>query len=439
MMIMSSGEMAASFSLGKVAYWHDMMRESDNIDRRLSGDNVVLADELKGQSIEAYTNEKFKHVIDEYNAKQRRKDRREINYVSWHNKQPNHCQLAYEYVMQVGNHENIGERYYNSTDEEKKYYHKFYTRLYSDMLEQFKKDYPHIHVLWAVVHFDEPNGTPHLHMGLQPVGEGYKTKLSQRLSVSKATELDGIQPLTKAEIEATGGPLAHLALDFKEKHLLPWIERFAKEINMPVKEPEHGLPHLDGRAFPVYMREQEQRAKELGMDKAQEEYDNLINAISNQRMQFLREQQEHGKVVRERAEELYRYEKQIQQRQQQNEYLQQQNDNLLQQNEDLQQRSEDEYNRLVDIMSDTNYISNLILFHETVRDEQPEYYNNLINDDTNAIEGEWLENQPSEPIQVLDDMFRKFDPLENDEYPEPDIDEIYPLPNKKNRDDHDDR
>ena len=62
-------EIGAGFSLGRVAYNHDMRigKLSNNIDPSRTKDNIVLVDNLKGKTIEEFIDAGMQKWIDEYN------------------------------------------------------------------------------------------------------------------------------------------------------------------------------------------------------------------------------------------------------------------------------------------------------------------------------------------------------------------------------------
>lgn len=63
-------QVGASFSTGRVAYKHDTRETiSPNVSKGLMGDDIILEDNLKGESIEDYTNKIMQPYIDEYNQK----------------------------------------------------------------------------------------------------------------------------------------------------------------------------------------------------------------------------------------------------------------------------------------------------------------------------------------------------------------------------------
>ena len=197
-----------SMSVGRVAILHDIRKEiSDNVDQTLITRNEIFIDKLKkyNYDLKAFTNDKFQKFIDEYNSKQSRPERRKtrsyVEMIEEENKKlinkaednkkkgikssvRKPTQLAHEYVLQIGNKDT------NSTltaDVEK---NKQYCR---EVLEEIEKKYPHVEVLLATYHADEPQGTPHMHILVQFTGEGYKQGLNKQISISKALEQDGFE------------------------------------------------------------------------------------------------------------------------------------------------------------------------------------------------------------------------------------------------------
>lgn len=199
--------MTVSMSIGRVAVMHDIRKEiSANVDVSLTHRNEILIDKLKDYdySIEAYTNAKFQPEIDKYNqgkkncrqihdtytqyiAKQNQKliEARERNHENGINKSPRATtKMCFEYVVQAGNCDTNSTK---TADIEQN--REFCFKVLMDMY--FK--YPHIDILLATFHADEPNGTPHMHIIVQFTGEGYKRGLNKQISMSKALELDGFE------------------------------------------------------------------------------------------------------------------------------------------------------------------------------------------------------------------------------------------------------
>ncbi len=234
-------EVGVSFSVGHLAYAHDIRKtHTANVDTTLSNDNVVLIDRLQGRTIEEYTNEKMQPYIDAYNAKQKRSDRK-INepYCSYFNSisSKKRGQLAYEAVMQYGEHDNIGGQFYEGKNREA--LKKEFTEVYAEELEAFQKMHPHLEVLWATIHFDEPEGTPHMHIGYQPIGEGYKQGLEKQISIGKALSLDGYDRLeNRSKAKDEGFQMQRMFRKVRE-HLK--VNVFS--LGYDLKEEEHGKKH----------------------------------------------------------------------------------------------------------------------------------------------------------------------------------------------------
>ena len=88
--------------------------------------------------------------------------------------------------LQFGNRDTNGTTAQSTNMEQNKYAAYLF-------LQKFQAKYPHMDILLATFHGDEPNGTPHLHLILQPTGENYKQGLEQQISLSKALECDGFE------------------------------------------------------------------------------------------------------------------------------------------------------------------------------------------------------------------------------------------------------
>lgn len=190
-----------SMSRGRTAIEHDLrVYTPNNVDSTMTKYNKVLVNKLGGKSLEEYTNEYMKPYIDEYNYKQKRSDRKKsydyaAKYVEEQNRKQasrqNYTagQIAYEYVIQ------FGDRNTMSVKEvvEKPYFLNDVTDMFQEFIEEYEKLYPHMNIILATVHMDEPKGTPHMHILVQPIGEGYKQGLSHQISLTKALACDGFE------------------------------------------------------------------------------------------------------------------------------------------------------------------------------------------------------------------------------------------------------
>ncbi len=130
--------------------------------------------------IEQAYHELFDEAQAEYNAKQKRKDRRIENYYE---KICNGDQEKpfYEVIFQVGNKDDMGATSENGALAKEildKFYHSFLERN------------PQLHVYSAHLHMDE--ATPHLHIDFIPFTTGSKRGLSTRVSLKQALADQGI-------------------------------------------------------------------------------------------------------------------------------------------------------------------------------------------------------------------------------------------------------
>ena len=261
-------QIAGSMSVGHLAPKHtlglDGVREqARNVSPELTKDNVILRDELRGRSIEEYTNERFQPVIDEYNAKQKRNDRKiKTPYVEWHKNNGNLSQgkvsLAYECVIQIGEHESIGGQYYAAEGRLRERMHDWFERTYKELLGDFEKRFPHLHVLYAALHFDEKDGTPHMHLCFQPEAESSRG-LGLQVSIGKALGQDGIERFeSRLEAEKEGFQMGRMYREFRHQYINPIITRWGWELKEEIK----GRKHDDKSYFKDMMTELDQKAEE---------------------------------------------------------------------------------------------------------------------------------------------------------------------------------
>lgn len=268
-------EMSGSCSVGKLAPWHDFRHShKDNIDPELSKDNITIINNLMGEdgqlmTLEQYTDKRFQPMIDQYNAKQKQPCRRiKQPYTEYfHGQKGNEGKpLAYEYVVQFGDSEGLGGEFYSpsTSPERKEEIRQKYATMYNQFIGELQKRYPHMEVVYAVVHMDEPAGTPHLHMTLQPVGDAYKKGLSQQVSMSKALSLDGLVSSKEA-----GWSLTQFCQSIHNDILRPMIV----EHGYQPKEQEHGREHQTVEQFKESKRLEREIAEKLEQSK---ELDNKI-------------------------------------------------------------------------------------------------------------------------------------------------------------------
>ena len=137
--------------------------------------------------IEQAYEEIFGDAVAEYNAKQKRNDRKIDNYMAKVKESKNNEKVFYETLVQIGRMSDtaILDEDGNITDE---------ALLAKEVLDEYARTFqernPNLILFNAVLHMDE--ATPHLHLDYIPVANGYKTGLSTRNSLTKGLQEMGI-------------------------------------------------------------------------------------------------------------------------------------------------------------------------------------------------------------------------------------------------------
>lgn len=140
-----------------------------NVDKSRVNENITLVCE----DIQTVYHQLFDKALEEYNAKQKRKDRRIKNYYEHINRSKQEKPF-YELIFQIGNTEDT----HCGTPEAN-----FATKALKEFVEGFQKRNPHISVFNAVIHLDEE--TPHVHIDFVPFATEQKRGLSTRNSLMK--------------------------------------------------------------------------------------------------------------------------------------------------------------------------------------------------------------------------------------------------------------
>lgn len=143
---------------------------------------------LKHESVQDAYKNLFGEAVDEYNKKQKRKDRKIKNFYQ-HIKKSGKQRTQYEFVAQVGNKEDFEGL--DRLDPQGRW------QQAADLLQEYEADFekrhPQMHVYNATIHMDE-EGAPHLHMNLIPVATGYKRGVSMQPSFNKTLTQEGYAP-----------------------------------------------------------------------------------------------------------------------------------------------------------------------------------------------------------------------------------------------------
>ena len=155
---------------------------NSHIDESRSHENVYLVQ----KNLKEVYQEEFGEALENYNAKQKRNDRKIDNYFE-HIQSSKKTSLQQELIIQVGDKDDFSSK----ADVEKA--NEILKEWYSD----FEKRNPQLKIYNAVIHNDE--ASPHMHLNFVPVAEGYKRGLEKQVSFDKAITqqdltLDKVRP-----------------------------------------------------------------------------------------------------------------------------------------------------------------------------------------------------------------------------------------------------
>ena len=233
--------------------------------------------------IEQAYHELFDEAQAEYNAKQKRKDRRIENYYE---KICNGDQEKpfYEVIFQVGNKDDMGAASENGALAKKildKFYHSFLERN------------PQLHVYSAHLHMDE--ATPHLHIDFIPFTTGSKRGLSTRVSLKQALADQGItgegRSLTERDlwVQKEKKALAEIMLEHgieweqkgEHKEHLSGLEFKGEKGNEELAELEQSIERVQQKRVSIKAVEQIETkplplTSKVAVDK--EDFQNLVTA-----------------------------------------------------------------------------------------------------------------------------------------------------------------
>lgn len=148
-----------------------------HINQDLSEDNIYV----KQENLKQVYDKLFGGALQDYNAKQRRKDRK-IDDFYHHVKQSKTLDLQREFIVGLGSKADWDKM----TREEKLQA----GEKLAEYVKEFSDRHSHLYVYNAVVHLDEA-GAPHAHFNVVPIGTGYKNGLKVKPSFKKALANEG--------------------------------------------------------------------------------------------------------------------------------------------------------------------------------------------------------------------------------------------------------
>lgn len=238
--------MRISFCGGKKAKIRHNKREfiSANVDKSRVKNNIIIVNETVQ---EAY-GKVFGEAQQNYNAKQKRKDRKIGDYYTHlfgnvpESKQDeiqtnkNNQHSFYEYIVQIGDKDSAGILINPKNAQ-------IVTECLQEYIENFQERNPNLHMFNAIIHLDEY--TPHLHLDFIPFAEGYKKGMERQLSINKAFEAMGYDKNCDNAIRDFNANERKIIREICEQHGLE-IEKEEKsrEITFTPQQMREGISEL---------------------------------------------------------------------------------------------------------------------------------------------------------------------------------------------------
>ena len=253
---------------------------AENVDSNRTPLNV----EYRNEDIRAVYHELFDDAVEEYNARQKRKDRKIQNYYE-KIKSGRQERLFTEAIVQIGNMKDS-----NCAMEEAE----LVKEILTEYMQGFEERNPSLKVFNAVLHMDEQ--TPHLHIDFIPYVTGWKGKgMDTRVSLKQALKGLGFQGGNKHDTELNQW-INH------EKEVLAEI---ARQYGIEWEQKGTHEEHLD-----VYNFKKKERKKEVQELEQEKEYltaenEELTAQIAEFRadIQILKDDKEQANREKQEAEQ----------------------------------------------------------------------------------------------------------------------------------------
>ena len=280
-----------SFPKGKGHLTHNNREFICNnvVPERTSWNRIYIQEPLK----DAY--EKcFGQALRDYNAAQKRKDRKKEDYLKEIENSGNKEKTFYENIVQIGKKEDtsVVDEDGNLTEDAK-------TAI--EILEQYAKTFqernPNLYLFNCVMHLDE--ATPHLHIDYIPVAHGYKNGMKTRNSLTKAFQQMGFAK----------------AVSRKQNETVAWQERERKYLTELCRERGIDIEVLgiqrDNLSLPEYkavmreVEELEQQAEALdSRNEALEQQNGNLAQRTSELAAQAQEMEAHNNELALQAQEL---------------------------------------------------------------------------------------------------------------------------------------
>ncbi len=222
------------------------------------------------ESLEQAYEKCFGQALRDYNASQKRKDRKKDNYLKEIESSGNKEKPFYENIVQIGKVTDtaVVDEAGNMTED---------ARVAAEVLEKYAQTFqernPNLYLFNCVLHLDE--ATPHLHMDYIPVAHGYKTGLETRNSLTKAFQQMGLaKAVSKKENETVAWQARERA------YLTELCNQHGIEIEvLGVQRDNLSLPEYKAAMQEVAILEQQAQEMEARNEKLTEQAQKLAEQV----------------------------------------------------------------------------------------------------------------------------------------------------------------
>lgn len=193
---------------------------AENVKSDKSKDNITYCNE----NLKQVYDELFLAALQQYNDKQKRKDRKIENYYE-HIRQGKQEKLFHEVIFQIGNEKDTA---IDIKDGE------LAKTVLNQFMNGFQERNPNLRVFSAHLHMDE--ATPHLHIDFVPFTTGSKRGLETRVSLKQALKTQGFEGGSREETELNqwiNAEKEKLA-EIMQEHGIEWKQLGSKKEHLSV-------------------------------------------------------------------------------------------------------------------------------------------------------------------------------------------------------------
>lgn len=272
-------ERTISFMNGKGSIGHNTRSFiADNVDASRTKNNITLIHE----DIKQVYHKLFDKALDEYNAKQKRKDRQIKSYYEKISRSKQE-KLFYEVIVQIGNKDDTGV---GSSAAE------IATWVLKDYVKMFQVRNPQLYVIGAYIHLDEE--TPHLHLNFVPWVSGCKRGLETKTSLKAALATRGFASEGKGNTEWKQWEEAEkddIALIMR-RYGIDWKKKNMHNLHLSVLDYKK-----QERVKEVAALEEEIEGAQVVLELKEERIESLEKEIEDKHVSIRKEQSEAQKML----------------------------------------------------------------------------------------------------------------------------------------------